>query len=35
MDIKFFGHYFLHTDVFVGKVCEFMDLIKAFSLLNY
>ena len=34
MDITFFGHYFLHTNMFVEK-SEFMDLIKAFSLLNY
>ena len=33
-DITFFGHYFLHTNTFVEK-SEFMDLIKAFSLLNY
>ena len=33
-DTNFFGHYFLHTNAFVEKVCEFIDLIKVFSLLN-
>ena len=33
-DITCFGHYILHSNVFVEK-SEFMDLIKAFSLLNY
>ncbi len=32
-DITLFGHYLLHG--ICWKVCEFMDLIKAFSLLNY
>ena len=34
-DITFFGHYFLHSNIFVEKICEIMDLIKGFSLLNY
>ena len=33
-DITYFGHHILHTNTFVEK-SEFMDLTKAFSLLNY